>query len=188
MAAVRRGRALRQVASDAGVSLSTVQLWVGRAQHRRLDEVDWADRSSRPRRTSRTPRPLEDLVLQVRQELRDTSDLGEFGAAVIRADLLARDVVGVPSVRTVGRILERRGVLDARRRVRRPPPPRGWYLPAVARGDAELDSVDIIEGLNIRGGSHIEVINLLSFHGSLVASWPTSRVTAKTVVDALVEH
>jgi transposase len=117
---MRRGRALRQVARDAGVSLSTVQLWVGRAQHRRLDEVDWADRSSRPRRTSRTPRPLEDLVLQVRQELRDTSDLGEFGAAVIRADLLARDVVGVPSVRTVGRILERRGVLDARRRVRRP--------------------------------------------------------------------
>ncbi|HUH81665.1 MAG TPA: hypothetical protein VLZ06_10100 [Solirubrobacteraceae bacterium] len=86
---------------------------------------------------------LEDLVLQVRQELRDTSDLGEFGAAVIRAELVARDVVGVPSVRTVGRILERRGVLDARRRVRRPPPPRGWYLPAVARGDAELDSVDI---------------------------------------------
>jgi transposase-like protein len=100
VAAVRRGQALRQVARDAGVSLSTVQLWVGRAQHRRLDEVDWADRSSRPRRTSRTPRPLEDLVLQVRQELRDTSDLGEFGAAVIRAELVARDVVGVPSVRT----------------------------------------------------------------------------------------
>ncbi len=179
---------MRQVARDAGVSLSTVQLWVGRAQHRRLDEVDWADRSSRPRRTSRTPRPLEDLVLQVRQELRDTSDLGEFGAAVIRADLLARDVVGVPSVRTVGRILERRGVLDARRRVRRPPPPRGWYLPAVAHGDAELESVDIIEGLYIRGGPHVEVINLLSFHGGVVASWPTSRVTAKTVVDALVEH
>jgi len=158
---------LRQVARDASVSLSTVQLWVGRPQHRRLDEVDWADRSSRPRRTSRTPRPLEDLVLQVRQELRDTSDLGEFGAAVIRADLLARDVVGVPSVRTVGRILERRGVLDARRRVRRPPPPRGWYLPAVAHGDAELESVDIIEGLYIRGGPHVEVINLLSFHGGV---------------------
>src|SRR6266849_2804891 len=154
----------------------------------RLDDVPWADRSSRPRRTSRTLRPLEDLVLQVRQELRDTSDLGEFGAAVIRAELLARDLVGVPSVRTVGRILERRGVLDARRRVRRPQPPRGWYLPAVARGDAELESVDIIEGLYIRGGLHVEVINLLSLHEGLVASWPVSRVTAKTVVDALVEH
>ena len=188
VAAVRRGRSLRQVARDFDVGLFTVQRWVGRAHGCRLDDVPWADRSSRPRRTSRTLRPLEDLVLQVRQELRDTSDLGEFGAAVIRAELLARDLVGVPSVRTVGRILERRGVLDARRRVRRPPPPRGWYLPAVARGDAELESVDIIEGLYIRGGPHVEVINLLSFHGGVVASWPTSRVTAKTVVDALVEH
>ena len=34
----------------------------------------------------------------------------------------------------------------------------------------------------------VEVINLLSFHGGVVASWPTSRVTVKTVVDALVEH
>ena len=129
-----------------------------------------------------------DAASGARQELRDTSDLGEFGAAVIRAELLARDVVGVPSVRTVGRILERRGVLDARRRVRRPPPPRGWYLLAGARGDAELESVDIIERLYIHGGPHVEVINLLSFHGGLVASWPMARVTAKTVVDALVEH
>ena len=32
------------------------------------------------------------------------------------------------------------------------------------------------------------MINLLSLHGGLVASWPMSRVTAKTVVDALVGH
>jgi hypothetical protein len=31
---------MRQVARDAGVSLFTVQLLVGRGQHRRLDEVD----------------------------------------------------------------------------------------------------------------------------------------------------
>jgi hypothetical protein len=38
------------------------------------------------------------------------------------------------------------------------------------------------------GARTSEVINLLSLHGGVVASWPTSRVTAKTVVDALVEH
>jgi transposase len=92
---VRQGRALRQVARAAGVSLSTVQLWVGRAQHRRLDEVDWADRSSRPRRTSRSPRPFEDLALQVRQELRDISNLGEFGAQYAVS----------PVPRTVGRTI-----------------------------------------------------------------------------------
>src|SRR5215467_6289147 len=112
VAAVRRGRPMRQVARDFDVGLFTVQRWVQRAHDSRLDQVPWADRSSRPYRMYRTPRPLEDLVLQVRQELKDTSDLGEFGAAVIRAELRARDVAAVPLARTIGRILERRGVLD----------------------------------------------------------------------------
>ena len=66
---MQRGRALRQVARAVGVSLSTVQLWVARAQHRPLDEVDWAGRSSRPRHTRRTRREVEDRVLQVRWQL-----------------------------------------------------------------------------------------------------------------------
>ena len=126
---MRRGRALRQVARAASVSLSTVQLWVTRAQHRPLDEVDWADRSSRPRHTRRTRREVEDHVLQVRQALKATSELGEFGAVAIRTELLAQGQPGVPAVRTLGRILERRGVLDRRRRIRRPPPPRGGTYP-----------------------------------------------------------
>lgn len=185
---MRRGRALRQVARAAGVSLSTVQLWVARAQRRPLDEVDWADRSSRPRRTRRTRREVEDRVIQVRQALKATSDLGEFGAVAIRTELLAQGEPGVPAVRTLGRILERRGVLDRRRRVRRPPPPPGWYLPAVAQHHAELDSADIVEGLHIRGGPDVEVLTVISLHGGLVGAWPTLRVTAKTVVDTLLAH
>lgn len=188
VAAVRGGHSMRQVAREWDVSLSMVQLWVQRAHGAGLDQVPWADRSSRPRHTRRTPWGVEDLVLQVRQELKDTSDLGEFGASAIRAELLARGQPRVPSVRTLGRILERRGALDGRRRVRRPPPPRGWYLPAVAQGQAELDSVDIVEGLNIRRGPHIEVLTVISVHGGLVGAWPTLRVTAKMVVDTLLEH
>ena len=120
---------MRQVARDAGVSLSTVQLWVGRAPHRPLDDVDWADRSSRPHHTRRIPRVVEDRVLQMRQARKATSDLGEFGAVAIRTELLAQGEPGVPAVRTLGRILERRGVLDRRRRVRRPPRPRGGTCP-----------------------------------------------------------
>ncbi len=178
---------MRQVARAAAVSLSTVQLWVARAQRRPLDEVDWADRSSRPRHTRRTRREVEDRVIQVRQALKATSDLGEFGAVAIRTELLAQGEPGVPAVRTLGRILERRGVLD-RRRVRRPPPPPGWYLPAVAQRHAELDSVDIVEGLHIRGGPDVEVLTVISLHGGLVGAWPTLRVTAKTVVDTLLAH
>jgi transposase len=179
---------LLQVARAAGVSLSTVELWVARAQRRPLDEVDWADRSSRPRRTRRTRREIEDRVIQVRQALKATSDLGEFGAVAIRTELLAQGEPGVPVVRTLGRILERRGVLDRRRRVRRPPPPPGWYLPAVAQHHAELDSANIVEGLHIRGGPDVEVLTVISRHGGLVGAWPTLRVTAKTVVDTSLAH
>ncbi len=188
VAAVRAGAHLRQVARQYRVSLATVQLWVNRAQGLELERVDWTDRSSRPRQTRRTPRLVEDLVLRIRQELKDTSDLGEFGAAAIQADLLRRAEPAVPSLRTIGRILERRGALDGRRRMRRPPPPPGWYLPAVARRQAELDSFDIIEGLAIRRGPHLEILNAISLHGGLVQSWPMSIVGARAVVNALLEH
>lgn len=188
VAAVRAGAHLRQVARQYRVSLATVQLWVSRAQGLELERVDWTDRSSRPRQTRRTPRLVEDLVLRIRQELKDTSDLGEFGAAAIQADLLRRAEPAVPSLRTIGRILERRGALDGRRRMRRPPPPPGWYLPAVARRQAELDSFDIIEGLAIRRGPHLEILNAISLHGGLVQSWPMSIVGARAVVNALLEH
>jgi len=123
----------------------------------------------------------------LREELKSHSDLGEFGAVAIERALRALDGSS-PSVRTIGRILQRRGVLDGHRRVRRPPPPRGWYLPAVAAGQAELDSFDIIEGLVIRGGVHVEVLNAISLHGGLAESWPSGAVTAKTAMDALLAH
>jgi len=49
----------------------------------------------------------------------------------------------------IDRILGRWGVLDRVHRVRRPPPPRGWYLPAVAEGEAELDCLDFSEDLKL---------------------------------------
>jgi putative transposase len=187
--AVRRGASMRQVADQFGVALATVQRWVARAGEQRLDRVDWTDRPcglTTP--VNRTERALEDRVLTIRQELRDTSDLGEFGAAAIYREWLARGLPDPPSVRTIGLILERRGALDRRRRTRRPPPPPGWYLPPVADGRAELDSFDLVEGLVIRGGIHVEVLNGISLHGGLVMARPHTAITAKFVVEALVEH
>lgn len=94
----------------------------------------------------------------------------------------------MPSIRTIGRILERGGALDAGRRMRRSPPLPGWYLPEVARGRAELDSWDTVEGLALEGGIRLEVLNVISLHGGLPGSWPQPLVTAKTITEALVEH
>jgi len=189
VAAARSGVALREVARRFGVALATVRLWVARAEGSRLDRVDFAAKPpGRPRPVNRSSQELEDLVLTFRVELKDRSDLGEFGARAIHEALKAKSISPLPSARTIGRILERRGALDGRKRTRRPAPPTGWYLPDLAARRAELDSSDIVEGLVIKGGSHVEVLNATSLHGGLVASWPMGVVTAKAAVEALVGH
>src|SRR5215475_7265321 len=108
--AVRQGTSPRQVADRCGVALRTVQRWVARAGEQRLDRVDWSDRPcGLPTPVNRTERHLEDLVLTIRQQLHDTSDLGEFGAAAIHRELLARGIADPPAVRTIGLILQRLG-------------------------------------------------------------------------------
>lgn len=179
---------MRSVARKYGVSLCMVRWWVRRARDLPLEGVDWSNRPPIPARIHRTESAIEDLVLTLRRELKETSDLGEFGARTIHRELLARGHSGAPSIRTIGRILERKGALDARRRVRRTPPPRGWYLPAVAQGRAELDSFDIIEGLVLEGGLQIEVLTASSLQGGLPGAWPQPLVTAKLAVEALLEH
>src|SRR2546423_6584813 len=133
VAAVRRGTPLRVVARRFGVGVATVAYWVRRAAGLRLDRVDWHDRPSTPRRTRRTARSVEDQVLQLRRELTD-SDLGAVGAAAIQDALRRCHARPVPSLRTINRILARRGALDGRRRVRRPPPPPGRGLAPPAGG------------------------------------------------------
>jgi hypothetical protein len=188
VAAVRRGQSLRAVAAKFAVGVATVAHWVERAKGQRLDRVDFADRSRAPHQTRRTATSLEDLVLQTRRELAH-GDLGAIGAAAIHQALVDGAVAQVPSVRTINRILGRRGALDGRQRTRRPPPPTGWYLPDVAQAVAELDSIDIVEGLVLKEGPHVEVLNAVSLHGGLTASWPVEApVTAARTVASLVEH
>lgn len=192
VAAVRNGESQRSVATRFGVTLSTVQRWVSQAEGQRLDRVDWSGARGGRREGQATASDVEDLILSLRKELREASDLGEFGAAAIHRELMARKktraLKTVPSLRTIGRILERRGALDGQRRVRRPPPPKGWYLPDVAARQSELDSVDIVEGLVIRGGLQVEVLNVISLHGGLCESWVSETATSKFTVEKLLSH
>ncbi len=56
-------------------------------------------------------------------------------------------------------------------------------------GEAELDQFDIVEGLKLKGGPLIEVLNGVSLHGGLVVSCPAkSAVSAQFVCAALPAH
>jgi len=189
VAAVRRGLSQHDAARQFHVSQSTVHHWVQHAHGQRLDRVDWHDRSHAPRAPHRTEAVIDELVLTVRAELGQLSDLGFHGAEAIHEALKGRTIEPLPSVRTIHRILERRGVLDGQKRTRRPAPPPGWHLPEVASKQRELDSFDVVEGLVIKEGPQVEVLNGISLHGGLAASWPVeASVTAKLVVESLIEH
>lgn len=129
------------------------------------------------------------MILDIRRDLKDHSALGEGGAGAIRRELLGRGLDDPPVIRTIGRVLQRHGVLDGRSRLRRPAPPRGWYLPALADAKTELDSFDLIEDLRIQDGPMVDVLTGISLHGGLAQAWPlASQVTAKTTLQLLLEH
>lgn len=161
------------------MSLATVQLWLARAGDLPLDAIDWRDRSSTRHQSSRIDEVTEELVLDIRRRLREESALGEYGAAAIRRELATRDDLAraLPAIRTIGRILERHGALDARRR-RHPAPPPGWYLPEVRDRQVELDAFDVIEGTLLADDRPLDVLTGISLHGGLRSAWPTHILRA----------
>ena len=187
--AVRAGKSLREVAAQYGVSAPTVQYWVKRAKGKRLDRVDFSDQPSVPHKVAnRTSAEIERQTLQLRRELKEQSDLGEFGAAAIHREMERRNLRPLPAVRTISFILQRYGALDYRVRRRNLPPPLGWYLPEVVAKLAELDQFDFVEGLVIKDGPEVEVLNVVSLHGGLVGAWPTTGCTAESARMAMIEH
>ena len=164
---MRWGRSLRSVATEFGVSLGAVTYWVALARGRRLDRVGFANRKP-GRASNRTSARLERRILSTRRVLREQSVLGEYGLEAIRLALQQGSVLDpLPARATIHRVLVRHGVLDGVHRQRRPAPPKGWYLPDLAAGHAELDSFDFIEDLKIAGGPLVDVLTGTSVHGAL---------------------
>jgi len=187
--AVRAGQSLREVAAQYGVSAPTVQHWVERAKGKRLDRADLSDQPRVPHKVAnRTSVKIELQVIHLRRELKEQSDLGEFGAAAIHREMERRNRCPLPGVRTISYILQRHGALDYRVRQRNTPPPLGWYLPEVVAKLAELDEFDFVEGLVIKDGPEVEVLNVVSLHGGLVGAWSTTGCTAESTRMAMTEH
>lgn len=188
MEVVRGGASQREVADRLGVGRGTVQRALDRAGDADdLDQVEWADRSTTPHRTRRTDPAVERLIARVREELRD-GVLGDLGPAAIREAMLAAGAEQVPSLRTIARIVTRLGLNERPRRVRRPAPPRGWYLPDVAAGAAELDAFDAIVDLPVFARGDMDVLTGISLHGGDPDAWPARSVTAAMTCTALEER
>lgn len=182
----RAGRSMRVVAARFKVSVSTVAFWVGRAAGQRLHRVDFSDRAAGcARGWNRTAAELEQRIVELREALRE-SVLGEYGAQAIQRALQADLAQARPSLATINRVLSRHGLQDATRRIRRPAPPKGWYLPEVAAGRAEVDCFDFIEDLKIAEGPLINVLTAKSLHGALTDAWVLPQLSAKGSVPCLL--
>lgn len=185
--AVGRGDSQRLVAARSGVGRGTVQRALARVGEAPLEEVTWTDRPTAPRRTRRTDSAIEQRVAEVRAELHE-GVLGDHGAVAIARALRAAGDEHIPSVRTIGRIIERTGLTERRRRIRRPAPPPGWYLPGVAAGEAELDEFDAIVDLPVFAHGHLDVLTAISLHGGDPDAWPARSISARLTCDALGER
>ncbi len=187
---VRQGHSQRSVARRFRVSLHTIQRWVQRAGVLPLQEVEWGSRSKTAHQiANKTPADLEQEVCLVRKQLAKTGALGFVGAQAIQDTLRERaGLRALPSVRTIGRILKRRGLLDGQRRVRRAPPPPGWYLPDVAQQLAELDSFDVVEDLRMENLGLFQLFTTRALWGPLAEAWPARVASTSFILQALQAH
>jgi hypothetical protein len=176
---------IRQAAAEFGLGKSAVGEWVAKARGHRLDRFDFAD-GAPGRAWNRIAPELEQRIAELRIELK-ASALGEYGARAIRA-ALHTETTEPPSEAAINRALARLGLQDGVRRIRRPAPPKGWYLPAVVTGLAELDCFDFIEDLKIAHGPLIDVLTAKSLHGSLADAWPMTSMSARNTVLCLIER
>ena len=187
---IRGGRSQRAVARNFRVTLHTVQRWVQRAGALSLELVDWGNRGKAAHRVAnKTSADLEQRVCQVRKQLATTGALGFIGAQAIY-DALAHsgDLSLLPSVRTIGRILRRQGLLDAQHRIRRTAPPPGWYLPAVSQQQAELDSFDVVEDLRMEGLGLFQLFTTRALWGAMAEAWPATVASTSFILQAMQAH
>lgn len=186
---VRQGASIRAVARRFHVAPNTVHLWVKRSTGLPLPRMNWADRSRAPHHVhNRTGSAVVERVVACRQELASPANaLGFIGAQTLYETLRERGEP-VPSPRTIGRILQRHGMLTKQPRRRFAAPPTGWYLPDVAQGRADLDAFDVIEGLVLAGHGPVEVLTALSVWAPSVHAWPSPTTYARQVIEWLLRY
>jgi putative transposase len=184
---VRQGKSQRAAARRFRVTLHTVQRWLARAEGLELQGVDWSDRSHVAHIVAnKTPADVEQKICALRKQLESSAALGFSGAQSIHEVLQgAEDPVAKPSVRTIGRVLRRKGFLDRPRRLRNTAPPAGWYLSGLSGRSVDLDCFDVIEDLRMDGFGLLQVFTARTLWAPLAEAWPAKVASTAFIIEAL---
>jgi len=187
---VRQGKSQRAAAGRFKVSLHTVQRWLARAKGLKLGGVDWSVRSHAAHCiANKTAAEMERKICTLRKELERKGALGFSGALSIHEALEGLDrSEPIPSVRTIGRILRREGLLDRPRRIRNAAPPAGWYLLGLAERSADLDCFDVIEDLGMEGLGLFQVFTARTLWAPVAEAWPAQVASTAFIIEALEAH
>jgi transposase InsO family protein len=168
----REGRSYRQVAAALGISKS----WVGKVMARyRSGGTEAIKRRSRTaaRITNRTPDELEDRIVAMRKHLADAGF--DAGAGTIHYHL-GVDGTDVPSIRTIHRVLVRRGFVTPQPRKR----PRSSFIRFEAQLPNECWQSDVTHW-TLADGTDVEIINFIDDHSRLALASKVHRVTTARI-------
>jgi transposase InsO family protein len=175
----REGRSYRQAAQALGISKS----WVGKVMARyRAGGTEAIRRRSRAatRITNRTPGEVEDRIVALRKHLDEQGF--DAGAHTIHYHLGA-DGGAVPSVRTIHRVLVRRGFVTPQPRKR----PHSSYIRFEAQLPNECWQSDVTHW-RLADDTEVEIINFIDDHSRLALASRAHRITtARVALEAFTQ-
>ncbi|MGW6496843.1 IS481 family transposase [Nonomuraea angiospora] len=174
---VEAGCPVVEVAERHGVSRQSVHAWVRRYRDGGLAGL--ADRSHRPAECPhQTAAAVEALVCELRRSH------PRWGPQRLAYELERRDVVPVPSLVTLYRILVRNGLVvpGARRR------PRSSYARWQREAPMELWQLDIMGGVMLIDGRELKLISGIDDHSRfIVIAQLVTRASARAICRAFAE-
>jgi transposase InsO family protein len=177
---VHDGETVAAVCGSLGYSRTWLYKWLERHDS---GDPDWyKEQSRRPRRTpQQTSAEIEEVVHLVRTRLEKA---GEFaGAQAIRWELEDLEIHPLPSVRTINRILARRGLTTRRTG---PYEAKGKRYPSlVAHAPGDVHQTDFVGPCYLRGGTRFYALNTVDIATGRCASEPTQGRSAQATVNAL---
>jgi transposase InsO family protein len=173
------GRSYREVAAAHGVSKSWVAKLVARYREDGADAIRPRSKAA-ARIANRTPAAIEDRIVAMRKQLADQGF--DDGAQTIHYHLTQAGEAP-PSVRTIHRVLVRRGFVTPQPRKR----PRSSFIRFEATLPNECWQSDVTHW-KLRDDTEVEIINFIDDHSRLALASRAHRVTTARIALCEFNH